>query len=93
MRPKTSALTIAALLLGGAIASTPALAQNLGRPANDGGSINDSSQPATPQYNGAGQVVPAPAGEMSANNCTRFRSFDPATGTFMGRDGQRHPCP
>lgn len=24
---------------------------------------------------------------------TRFRSFDPATGTYMGFDGIRHPCP
>jgi hypothetical protein len=23
----------------------------------------------------------------------RYRSYDPATGTFMGYDGQRHPCP
>ncbi|HLH96032.1 MAG TPA: BA14K family protein [Xanthobacteraceae bacterium] len=23
----------------------------------------------------------------------RFRSFDPATGTYLGYDGQRHPCP
>jgi uncharacterized membrane protein len=25
--------------------------------------------------------------------CTRFRSFDPASGTYRGRDGRRHPCP
>ena len=24
---------------------------------------------------------------------TRFQSFDPATGTYMGFDGIRHPCP
>jgi BA14K-like protein len=23
----------------------------------------------------------------------RYRSFDPATGTYLGFDGQRHPCP
>jgi len=23
----------------------------------------------------------------------RYRSYDPATGTFLGYDGQRHPCP
>lgn len=23
----------------------------------------------------------------------RYRSYDPASGTFMGFDGQRHPCP
>ncbi len=23
----------------------------------------------------------------------RYRSYDPATGTFVGKDGRRHPCP
>jgi len=23
----------------------------------------------------------------------RFRSYDPSTGTYLGFDGQRHPCP
>ncbi len=23
----------------------------------------------------------------------RYRSYDASTGTFLGRDGQRHPCP
>jgi BA14K-like protein len=23
----------------------------------------------------------------------RYRSYDPASGTFLGFDGQRHPCP
>ena len=23
----------------------------------------------------------------------RFRSYDPVTGTYLGRDGYRHPCP
>jgi hypothetical protein len=23
----------------------------------------------------------------------RFRSYDPSTGTYLGYDGQRHPCP
>jgi hypothetical protein len=23
----------------------------------------------------------------------RYRSYDPSTGTFLGYDGQRHPCP
>lgn len=29
----------------------------------------------------------------AANSCAqRFRSYDPATGTYLGYDGQRHPC-
>ncbi|MFZ3361679.1 MAG: BA14K family protein [Xanthobacteraceae bacterium] len=36
----------------------------------------------------------APGNEVGGNNCaSRFRSFDPATGTYLGRDGQRHSCP
>jgi len=28
------------------------------------------------------------------NDCAaRYRSYDPASGTFMGYDGRRHPCP
>lgn len=23
----------------------------------------------------------------------RYRSYDPASGTYLGRDGRRHPCP
>ncbi|HTQ81830.1 MAG TPA: BA14K family protein [Pseudolabrys sp.] len=23
----------------------------------------------------------------------RYRSYDPASGTFLGLDGYRHPCP
>jgi BA14K-like protein len=25
-------------------------------------------------------------------SCTRYRSYDPSSGTFLGRDGRRHPC-
>ncbi|MGN8547187.1 BA14K family protein [Bradyrhizobium sp. 13971] len=32
-----------------------------------------------------------PAAEPSSA-CARYRSFDPASGTFLGRDGRRHPC-
>jgi hypothetical protein len=32
-------------------------------------------------------------GGASAPSCAlRYRSFDPASGTFLGHDGQRHPC-
>lgn len=28
------------------------------------------------------------------NYCMRrYRSYDPRSGTFMGNDGRRHPCP
>ena len=37
---------------------------------------------------------PAPRYGDSAGYCaSRYRSYDPATGTFLGYDGVRHPCP
>jgi hypothetical protein len=36
----------------------------------------------------------APGGQDAAASCAqRFRSYDPGSGTYLGRDGQRHPCP
>jgi hypothetical protein len=57
-----------------------------------------------PDYGYAGySYAPAPAvaaGPMVAQNggdatyCQqRFRSYDPSTGTYLGFDGKRHPCP
>jgi hypothetical protein len=37
---------------------------------------------------------PAPGYGGDAAYCaSRYRSYDPATGTFLGYDGMRHPCP
>jgi hypothetical protein len=33
------------------------------------------------------------AGDAVAYCSQRFRSYDPATGTYLGYDGLRHPCP
>jgi hypothetical protein len=41
---------------------------------------------ARPYYEGA------PAGDV-AYCAQRYRSYDPASGTFLGNDGHRHPCP
>jgi len=39
-------------------------------------------------------VAVVPDGGDSAAYCAqRFRSYDPASGTYLGYDGQRHPCP
>jgi len=32
-------------------------------------------------------------GDPEAYCESRFRSYDPASGTYMGYDGRRHPCP
>jgi len=44
--------------------------------------------PAGPAYGGA-----PVAGDAVAYCQQRYRSYDPASGTFLGYDGQRHPCP
>jgi len=34
-----------------------------------------------------------PPGDAVAYCMQRFRSYDPASGTYLGYDGNRHPCP
>ena len=52
-----------------------------------------------PYYYGPGPyVVPGPypapvAGDAVAYCMSRFRSYDPGSGTYLGYDGLRHPCP
>jgi len=86
MRAKIT-IVISALALSGAIAASAAFAQSSGKPVNDGGMPAEPS--GAPQYNANGQVVPAPEGSSCA---ARFHSFDPASGTYLGRDGRRHSC-
>ena len=51
------------------------------------------SQPRTvveePVYGG----YPAYGGDAVGYCAQRFRSYDPASGTYLGYDGLRHPCP
>ena len=50
-----------------------------------------------PYYDGSGAYAyePAPGyGGGGVGYCMqRFRSYDPASGTYLGYDGMRHPCP
>jgi hypothetical protein len=42
------------------------------------------------------QAAPAPVAPLDdavAYCMQRFRSYDPASGTYLGYDGLRHPCP
>jgi hypothetical protein len=50
-----------------------------------GGALAAQAQPA-PTY-----VVPGGGGD--AYCAQRYRSYDPGSGTFLGYDGLRHPCP
>ena len=43
---------------------------------------------------GAVAVAPAPVGDDAAAYCMQtYRSYDPASGTYLGYDGLRHLCP
>ena len=43
---------------------------------------------------GFGAPTGQPIAQADAANCqARFRSYDPSSGTYMGFDGTRHPCP
>jgi BA14K-like protein len=43
-------------------------------------------------YPGPAYVVPGQGGAV-AYCMQRYRSYDPRSGTFLGYDGYRHPCP
>ena len=45
-----------------------------------------------PAYYGVPVYGPPPGDEI-AYCMQRFRSYDPASGTYLGYDGYRHPCP
>jgi hypothetical protein len=42
---------------------------------------------------GAVAVQAAPGGDDVGYCAQRFRSYDPRSGTYLGNDGLRHPCP
>ena len=45
-------------------------------------------------YDDAYAAAPAYGGDRDDQYCAqRFRSYDPASGTYLGYDGARHPCP
>ena len=71
----------AGALIGGALASRPYYGYDYG-----------------PDYYGYGYapgpvVVEGASGGSEAYCEQRFRSYDPSSGTYLGYDGERHPCP
>ena len=48
---------------------------------NDDGYYDDST------------VAVVPGGDDAASCAQRYRSYDPASGTYLGYDGLRHSCP
>lgn len=67
--------------------------QNPGRSAIVGGALTPwgAEQSAAARQGGPANAYGAvPSAAPSA--CARYHSYDPASGTFLGRDGRRHPC-
>jgi hypothetical protein len=50
-------------------------------------------EPPAPVYGPPGPGYGAPVADAAAYCAQRFKSWDPATGTYLGYDGLRHPCP
>jgi len=77
----------AGAIIGGAIAAT------------SGGYGPGYAAPGPAYYDegyddGAVAVAPAPSGGDDVAYCMQtYRSYDPRSGTYMGNDGYRHPCP
>ena len=46
-----------------------------------------------PYYGDYGAYPQNGGGDASAYCAQTYRSYDPASGTYLGYDGQRHPCP
>jgi len=44
-------------------------------------------------YGDTSGYTSVPGGGNGAYCAQRYRSYDPASGTFLGYDGIRHPCP
>jgi hypothetical protein len=81
---------VAGAVIGGAIAAGNAY-DYYGGPGYYGGPAYYDDQ-----YAGDGvvAVVPGPVGDDSVAYCMqRYRSYDPASQTYLGNDGYRHPCP
>lgn len=57
-----------------------------------GGIIASQAQP---RYYEPAPVYRAPAygGDVHAYCFSKFKSYDPESGTYLGYDGYRHPCP
>ena len=76
---------VAGAIIGGAIASGPY--GYYGGPGYYAPGYYDD------QYYDA-PVVVAPGGDDAVGYCMQtYRSYDPRSGTYLGYDGYRHPCP
>jgi len=78
---------VAGAVVGGALASSYGY-YGYGDPYYAQGYYDDS------YVDDGGVVAVDPGGGGDDSYCrARFRSYDPASGTYLGNDGLRHPCP
>jgi hypothetical protein len=106
MKRATLAIAVAAALAGGTMsAPTTADARCYGcavgagivAGAIIGGAIANSQPryygPGPAYYYGGPGYYGPPPGDAVAYCMDRFKSYDPRSGTYLGYDGYRHPCP
>lgn len=55
-------------------------------PAETGGAM------ASVPFGGSNAYASMDNGARASSCARRYRSYDPASGTFLGYDGKRHPC-
>jgi hypothetical protein len=80
---------VAGAVIGGAIAS-----QSYGYYGGPGYAYGPGYYDDQYYDDGAVAVAPAPVGGDDVAYCMQtYRSYDPASGTYLGNDGYRHPCP
>jgi hypothetical protein len=86
---------VAGAVIGGAVAASQG--GYYGGPGYYDGGGPYAGTPYYGAYDDGGTVVEAaPQGgdDDAVNYCMqRFRSYDPGSGTYLGNDGLRHPCP
>src|SRR5260370_6105647 len=86
----------AGLIVGGAIAASQYPYYGYGYGPYPYGYYAPGPVYAAPPVYGAPPApgyVAGPGGDAVAYCSQRYRSYDPASGTFLGYDGVRHPCP
>jgi hypothetical protein len=87
------ALTSATPIMPASAQSAPAglLRLEPSQPWNEGGQIvEDRRANARGAY---ARMSDEDAGAARSSCMQRFRSYDPGSGTYLGYDGHRHPCP
>jgi hypothetical protein len=62
---------------------------NGGRPASAAGTMGTM---ASVPFGGSSAYASMEGGAGALSCTRRYHSFDPGSGTFLGRDRQRHPC-